>query len=269
MKEQPNIDELARELAGNLSPEQTAARWEQRLNGERKTEMSEAERAYWQKIREQEPTGAAMPMRTFEPEKMEYQTAREKLWAILLFRAAAIETLTEKPFVWEFDEAEQYNIQNLLRYFINDPECKYPLSKGIFVYGAVGTGKTEIMQAFFKFCEAHNLKKAFRFTSMSAVHIEAKTNKEFDPIAENVMYDRLFDEFGRHAGAVLRFGDGLDINEALIELRYERWKRYGQLTHFVANATPNEIEGLFSPMIFDRVREMCTSVLFPGKSKRK
>lgn len=133
---------------------------------------------------------------------------------------------------------------------------------------AVGTGKTEIMQAFCKFCEAHDLKKSFKLTSMSAVHIEAKTNKDFDPIAENIMYDRLFDEFGRHAGAVIRFGDALDINEAIVELRYERWKRYGQLSHFIANATPNDLENLFSPMVFDRLREMCTSVLFPGKSKR-
>lgn len=274
MQEHPDIDEIARQLAGNLSADELRQKWERGVVylGE-PVEPTQGQRQslsdYVQKIRNDAPVfSAPVRMRTFEPERMKYEEARRKFWAVLQFRAAAIETLTEKPFVWEFDEAEQYNIQNLLRYFINDPECKYPLSKGIFVYGAVGTGKTEIMQAFCKFCEAHDLKKSFKLTSMSAVHIEAKTNKDFDPIAENIMYDRLFDEFGRHTGAVIRFGDALDINEAIIEFRYERWKRYGQLSHFIANATPNDLETLFSPMIFDRLREMCTSVLFPGKSKR-
>lgn len=278
MEHKKDIDEIARELANNLSPEQLREKWEARLgtNGiAPHNEKTDAERAYWNKMvfRGTAPK-QTMPVRSFSKE-MEYQDARKKFWAILQFRAATIETLTETPFEWRFDEREAEIIKCLIRYFINDPAPiilpdgkKVEIHKGLFVYGSVGTGKTEIMQAFFKFCSTHNLCKSFRFTSMSAVHIEAKTNKDYDPVSENIMYDRIFDEFGRHTGPVIRFGDQLDINEAVVELRYERWKRYGQLSHFVANAQPNDLETMFSPMIFDRIREMCTSVLFPGKSKR-
>lgn len=264
-----DIDKIAAELAHNLSPDQLREQWEKRQSGERRSEISEAERQYWRAVFEQDAQNALfVRVRKFEPE-MTYDEARRKFWAVLQFRAAAIETLSEQPFSWVFTDEEKTILQNIVRYFINDPESAYPLCKGLFVYGAPGTGKTEIMQAAQKFCESNDLKKSFRFTSMSAVYIQTKTDKDFDPVTENIMYDRAFDEFGRNAGAVIRFGDSLDINEAIVELRYERWKRYGQLSHFIANATPNEVEALFSPMVFDRIREMCTSVLFPGKSKRK
>lgn len=265
-----DINKIAAELAHNLSPDQLRERWEQRQGLEQRDEIGEAERAYWHQVwSEQKNAVQYIPMRQHKPEAMQYDEARRKFWSILQFRAAAIETLAEQPFEWRFDKAEAAILQNLVRYFINDPESKYPLHKGLFIYGEPGTGKTEIMLALQKFCDTHGMEKAFKFTSMSAVHIQTKTDKDFDPVAENIQYDRAFDEFGRHAGAVIRFGDALDINEAMVELRYERWKRYGQLSHFIANATPNDVKDIFSPMVFDRIREMCTSVLFPGQSKRQ
>lgn len=268
-----NIEQVTADLTKTFSPDQLRERWERGVvfTGEAvplTDEQAQKLAAHVWRVR-QEPKTVYIPMRQHKPEPMQYDEARRKFWSILQFRAAAIETLSEQPFEWRFDKVEAEILQNLVRYFINDPESSYPLHKGLFVYGEPGTGKTEIVLALQKFCDTHGMEKAFKFTSMSAVHIQTKTDKDFDPVAENIQYDRAFDEFGRHAGAVIRFGDALDINEALVELRYERWKRYGQLSHFIANATPNDVQTLFSPMVFDRIREMCTSVLFPGKSKRQ
>lgn len=267
-----DIDEIAKELAHGLSLEQLRER--QRggvmFNGERKEPTEEQLgkiAAYLEEVRNPRPPDETKA-RAFRM-AMPYEEARRKFWAVLQMRAAAIEVFTEQPFRWEFDETEQEAIRDLLRYFINDPESKRPLFKGVFLYGAVGTGKTEIMQAFHRFCENEGLEKAFKFSSMSKTYTDAKTNKDFDPVSENVTSDRLFDEFGRYSGAVLNFGESVDINEIIIEQRYERWKRYGQLSHFIANATPNDLGDMFSPMIYDRLREMCFSVLLPGKSKRK
>lgn len=276
-----DIEQVTADLAKTFSPEQLRERWERGVvfTGEAvplTDEQVQKLAAHVGRVR-QEPKTVYIPMRQHKPEAMQYDEARRKFWAILQFRAAAIETLTGQPFEWRFTSEEAAILQCLVRYFTNDPEpfflpnAKKPvaLHKGLFIYGEPGTGKTEIMLALQKFCDAHGMEKAFKFTSMSAVHIQTKTDKEFDPVSENVQHDRCFDEFCRHAGAVIRFGDALDINEAIVELRYERWKRYGQLSHFIANATPNDVETLFSPMVFDRIREMCTSVPFPGKSKRK
>lgn len=271
-RKRKEVEELTAKLSHGLSLEELRER--QRggvvFNGERVEPTAEQLKkiaAYREAISNPRPQIEATA-RAFKIE-MPYEEARRKFWAVLQMRAAAIEVFTEQPFQWEFDETEIEAIRDLIRYFINDPESKKPLFKGVFLYGAVGTGKTEIMQAFQKFCENENLEKRFKFSSMSKIYTDAKTNKDFDPISENVTCDRLFDEFGRYSGAVLNFGESVDINEIIIEQRYERWKRYGQLSHFIANATPNDLGDMFSPMIFDRLREMCFSVLLPGKSKRK
>jgi hypothetical protein len=157
----------------------------------------------------------------------------------------------------------------MTRYFINDPACEWPLTKGLFLFGMPGTGKTELMRVFSRFCEENMFSKQFHYCNLSETYTRAKSDKDFDPITPNVQFDRAFDEFGRHVGPVLRFGEPLDINEAIIEQRYERQRRYGQLTHFIANVTPNDIENALTPMIFDRIRAMCTGVPFSGKSKRR
>ena len=266
-----DIDELARNLAHNLSPDELREKWEARQSGAiPQNVITDQEREYWQRVFSGPQAKPVLTVSRRTVCEMDYETARKKVWALLLLRAAHIADLENNPeFRWDFSDDERAILQNIVRYFVNDPECQYPLSKGLFLYGAPGTGKTEIMQVMERFCRENELSKAFEFTSLSRVHIQAKAEKDFDPITSNVQNDRCFDEFGRFVGPVTRFGESLDINEALIEIRYERFKRYGQLTHFIANTTPNELEGAFSPMIFDRLRSMCTSIAFKGESKRK
>ncbi len=236
-------------------------------------EQLEALAAYWVKVFaprdriELQPNGGVVMVRNTAQE-MEYGEARRKVWNILQLRAAHIEVLENRPFEWVFGEAEKTHLQNLTRYFINDPACPYSLTKGLFLFGAPGTGKTEIMQAMERFARENKLTKAFHFCSLSEIHVRAKAEKDSDPVTPNVQYDRCFDEFGRYVGPITRFGDSLDINEAIIEQRYERSRRYGQITHFIANSTPNEMQEAFSPMVFDRLRSMCTSIHFEGESKR-
>lgn len=236
-------------------------------------EQINATAAYWKSVflrQEQillQPNGSLTVVQSTKQE-MDYMEARKKVWAILQLRAAHIEDIEGRAFEWIFNDDEKTILQNIVRYFINDPACQYPLSKGLFLYGSPGTGKTEIMRAMSRFCADNDLTKAFVFCSLSHIHIEAKANKEYDPVTPNVQQQRCFDEFGRYIGPITRYGDLLDINEAIIEQRYERGRRYGQITHFIANATPNELNQALSPMISDRLRSMCTGIVFSGTSKR-
>ncbi len=234
-------------------------------------EQAEKTRQYWDNVfSAPQRQGGNLVMTRNTNQELPYEDARKKFWAILQLRAAKIEILENRPFAWTFDDEQKQILQNLLKYFINDPSCAWPLTKGLFIFGAPGTGKTEILTALSEFCwrQVPELTKYFKLCSLSEIYIQAKASKDSDPIQPNVQNDRCFDEFGRYTGAILRYGDPLDINEAIIEQRYTRYRRYGQLTHFIANATPNELEGSITPMIYDRLRSMCTSVHFPGTSKR-
>ncbi len=270
-----NIDELARKLAGNLSLEELRVRQSGRAyvaEPAKQTAEQQAKAAeYWQRVfSDVAPVQTALMVSRRTVHEMDYETARRIIVDLFNERGDQIVILKNDPdFKWVFSDDDLNNLKNIVRYFINDPACALSLTKGLFLYGAPGTGKTEVMQVMERFCRENSLTKAFDFTSLSGVHIQTKAEKDYDPITKNVQYDRCFDEFGRFVGPVIRFGESLDINEALIEMRYERFKRYGQLSHFIANTTPNELAGAFSPMIFDRLRSMCTSIHFNGESKRK
>ena len=200
--------------------------------------------------------------------KMDFDTAKKRAWSLFQLRAAHISELEDRDFNWSFSENDKKIIAGLIRYFINDPQSPYPLNKGIFAYGLPGTGKTEVMQIMKRFCDEYQLPKAFEFTSMSETHVRAKTDPKYNPIEPNIQLDRCFDEFLLYTGAVSRFGESLEINEAIIEARYPRFRAGGQLTHMISNATTAQLKQSMSPMIFDRVSQMCTSVYFQGESKR-
>jgi hypothetical protein len=226
---------------------------------------------YRERLSEDKPTYSGPIARPMKQE-MDYDTARKKVWALFQLRAAHIDVLENRDegnhFNWIFDEDEKSRIRNITRYFINDPACVWPLTKGLFFYGMPGTGKTEIFQVMERFCRENELSKTFTLSSLSEIYQKAKADKNSDPVTTNVQYDRCFDELGRFVGPVISYGDPLDINEAIIEQRYARSRRYGQITHFIANATPNDLSEALTPMVFDRLRSMCTGIHFIGKSKR-
>lgn len=268
-----DIDALALELAKGLSLDQMREKMNAgALSGGSIPPLSplvpvtEAGRKYLEQL-----NAEAKPKRPFTrdlSQTMDWETARRKVWGMFEMRAAHISQIEDRDFNWVFDESELQIIRNMIRYFINDKSCEWPLTKGLFVYGLPGTGKTEIMRVFERFCMEFNLPKAFQFTSMAETYVKCKSEKGFDPITQNVQLDRCFDEFGLHTGAVMTFGESLDINEAIIEARYKRFRNGGQVTHFISNMTTTEAKEKLSPMIFDRVKQMCTSVYFKGQSKR-
>ena len=271
MNNPPNIDTLASAFSGGLTLDQLR----ERMSGKPRTiaapvqlteQQREYQRAYFERIRQGKKYEAAPRQRIFRQE-MPYQTAREKFRLILEDRTKQIEI--QKPgFKWVFSEADRVIWSNALKYFINDPSCIWPLTKGLFFYGGFGTGKTELFQMLERFCRESDLQKAFKFTSMSGEYVRARSEKEYDAVAPNVQFDRVFDEVGRYTGTVNHYGNPIDLNEANFEERYRRWQNYGQLTHIITNLDTHGMEAHLSGMLFDRIRSMCTSVFFEGNSKR-
>lgn len=268
-----DIDALAKKLANGMSLEQLRERQGGKLSSGSIPPLSPAvpltERGRRHLESLSKDTEQRQPVLRDNSQQMKWEVARRKVWALFEMRAAHISQIEDKDFNWEFDEKNLGIIRNLIRYFINDKECAWPLQKGLFMYGMPGTGKTEMMMIFERFCEENELAKRFQFTSMAETYVRAKADKQFDPITWNIQLDRCFDEFGLYTGAVTTFGESLDINEAIIEARYKRFRHGGQLSHFISNATPNEMKGKLTPMAFDRIQQMCVSVYFEGQSKRK
>ncbi len=265
------IKKLAQQLAHGLSLEQMRDRMEQPRTVIREVPPEVAVRTaqYWDNVFSGNTQKAARRARTFKQE-MGYEDARRMVMQEFNRRADEIEGTTGAPFVWDIPKGGELAaiIRQMIMYFINDPACEWPLNKGLFIYGAPGIGKTEIMGIMKAFCDAADLSKRFEMTSLSALYGRARSDKQFDAVQSAVTMDRCFDEFLRASGAVNYYGDQIDLNEAIIEERYNRKQAYGQISYFISNGDTQTIKSMLSLPVFDRVRGMCTSVHFPGASKR-
>lgn len=226
------------------------------------------ESEYWRMVFSEPAKPALTVTVRREREAMAYEEARRSFWKSLVTRGNAIAEIEDRPFQWEFNDDMKAVIRNLLLWALHDPESEYPINKGLFVYGAPGVGKTEIMDVLGLWMSANNFGKAFSVKSMSTIYAEQRTIKDFDALEIYQQNTRCFDEFGRTTGPVKVFGNDIDLNEAIIEARYERFRKFGQITCFISNGTPEEFENMLTPMILDRLRAMCTPVWFSGKSKR-
>lgn len=207
----------------------------------------------------------------FRTRDMRQTVAYEDAWKVfaryMRQREYEITANTGKVFSWSFDDGMKRKIAAILRYFVNDPAGPLDLRKGLLVYGLPGTGKTEVMAAVEFVAKSLDLGKAFEWTNLSMAYTSAKGDLHHDAIGPNLTRDRLFDEFMRHSGPVNP--RNVDINEAIIEFRHDRWTRHGQLTHFISNMDMKGIEASgLTKMAFDRVNQMTTGVLFHGQSKR-
>src|SRR5690606_22240387 len=214
-----NIDEMAKQLFCGLSLDQLRERQNAAVQAAAKPKTQEqiaAECEYWNRVFAERTAKQEFFVTRQTNIEMEYEDARRRFWAIMQMRAAHIAQLeNNQEFQWEVDEPLAVIIRSLVKYFINDKSGAYPLTKGLFIFGQNGTGKTEILTALARFCEQYDLGKKFVFCSMSEVYNRARADKDYDPIEENQQFDRCFDEFGRNVGPVIRFGDPLDINEAI------------------------------------------------------
>lgn len=268
MEARPNIEQLAAQLAGGLSLEQLRERQNMLSEGRRyiaepSPEAEQRIREYWEQVNSEQPRPSAFNVvRSTAPEKIKYDDARRKVWKLICERSEQL----GHPFVFADEQAAL--IRRLIQYTINDSECGFDLTKGLYLYGDPGCGKTEIAQILARFTTENELAKAFHFSNMAEIYAGAIADRNSDPVTPNIQFDRCFDDIGMKGGEVNLYGNNLDINEAIIYQRYLRNRRFGQLTHFVSNLDSQQIKQALSERVYDRMRDLCQSVKYPGASNR-
>ena len=201
---------------------------------------------------------------------MSYDDACNSFKEIRLQRGIEIRNKVNPDFKLTLNETDVMIIENLLRYFINDPNSKLLLHKGIWLFSKAGVGKSEFMNLFSIFCKKNKLSKSFEFINISEEYTRARNDKNCDNITKLSQGNKCFDEFLFQYGEVNSYGNKINLNEALIESRYIKSQNYCQLTHLTSNVTPNEAlsEKLLNLRIIDRLNSMCNLLFWEGDSKR-
>jgi DNA replication protein DnaC len=179
-----------------------------------------------------------------------------------------------------FDDNNTPILAKLFYYFIGDEEkCKsnsISLNKGVMLLGGVGTGKTQMMQAFKYYASQIIKTNSFQFhyaneiidnTTVSGIEHLDKFNHNFNPNPNPITC--LIDDICSKNEKVKNYGTDINVIEELISIRYNIYKRYNVLTHFTTNIYPNEFGEYYDLRIIDRLKEMTNIIELPGESRRK
>lgn len=151
-------------------------------------------------------------------------------------------------------------------------------SKGIFITGSIGIGKTAMMKVIqrlfkdterrFKWISGHELKDL----SETLTIMEIK-----DMYGAGLKCDLYIDDIGFSID-VKRYGNTVNIISEIIMDRYDLYISSGFKTHISSNITAaiknNEkniptIERLYGVRVLDRIKEMCDLIIWNGESLRK
>ncbi len=171
---------------------------------------------------------------------------------------------------FEIDAKNEKVVASLWDYFFNpakfdEENSVYSSGKGIMLYGAPGSGKSELMRIF---C---NLVKGIaevefifaRFYTLSG-KVEELGNQAFKPNVNHI----LFDELGlERCKAIKRYGASIDVDEEIILMRYDEF-RNGTVTHFTTNLTEKMIKARYNPRVLSRLNEMCNVMSLTGVDRR-
>lgn len=132
-------------------------------------------------------------------------------------------------------------------------------TKGIFLYGPNGTGKTTAMQ--------QHLKGKWNGSSIAIASLVSQHGRNY--LKKYTMHDMYIDDLGREDATVASYGDkDIKVMHDLIFIRYEAFKN-GYKTHFSSNLGFKELEQRYGVAITDRIKEMCSILEFKGESLRK
>ena len=264
-----DINEVAKELSGGKSLDElrAAANRKQQRSLENVGKLSEHGKEYLATIWSDENDGKEKKKIISYDQEGNYDMAKKYFREMILCRGmeiAALKNIASYPIVFTPEQA--CAIKNLLKWLINDNTSELRLDKGVWLYGEVGTFKTELMQLMAKFSQQHNLSKKFQFVDWSIDYEDFILDvKKYEML---IRLNRCFDEFLKKTNDVKDFGNVENPNETLIELRYKYFQAFGQKSIFVSNFAPSDAKTLLSKQAYDRLRAMVSSIEMPGQSKR-
>jgi len=181
-------------------------------------DCKENEKNYRKKILGSNTKAVAAPRLRPKKQLMEYTPANKiafaKKYLLPLFAA--------KNQAFVFDDKNKAVIDQLFRYFIQDPKCKLNLHKGIFICGSVGTGKSSLMKAFSRFTKDNNFENSFDVVCMGQVNMQVDASG-LSSLKQYCSVNRMFDDIALRQKKINSFGTQIMPSDEIIQLMYQRF----------------------------------------------
>jgi DNA replication protein DnaC len=170
-----------------------------------------------------------------------------------------------------FDENNKPIYNQLTKYFNRDESFEGSLSKGICLFGGVGTGKSLIMEVFKRFT-AENTNK-FKIHDMKDIAIDVQEHgvKVLPEYTKGIC---CYDDVG-FENIASNYGNKICAFTDLINILYDRYLETGKVCHITTNLGFSTDLGFglmankYDARVVDRMRQMFNIIILKGNSKRK
>lgn len=234
--------------------------------------QTEAEREYWEKIRNSPDPHAPVKhisdaMRNImkveraanvQRSEIPYDDAKQLLWRIIQ------QDQRQRGYVYNFSDCIRALLPELLKYFLGDPESKFHLHKGIYLWGNVGRGKTQLFRFFDAFTKAIKFSQFNIVPSKKIVYDISKDN-DTSGLEYYFTHYVCFDDLGFEEKQYKHYGNELRVMETILEQRYNRRIR----THATSNVPPDHLGKYYDDRIVSRCSEMFNFIEVDGIDHRK
>lgn len=173
---------------------------------------------------------------------------------------------------WEVAPEHREAVNAIFEWCMDIPG-KLDLSKGLWLWGNNGTGKTTLLRIVKEFCREIRKRDSrgdiygFRIVNVPELCgiYESKGRKG---IEEYIVTSRqAFDELGAEETLTGHFGTPLNVMQYILMGRYDR--RFGGVTHVTTNLTLEDVKARYGDRIYDRCKEMFNIVYLGGKTYRE
>lgn len=160
-----------------------------------------------------------------------------------------------------------YLIKVLCFFLSNDPrfetELKFSFSKGLWIRGISGLGKTHLVK-----CVEKNELYPILILSMLDIQEEIKNSGEYQIFSTEYKRKIFLDDVGTEEAVINHFGTKISWFKDFIELYYMGKKNFDKLI-VTTNNSFKEIEGKYGFRVKSRLTEMFNVVDVKGKDLRK
>lgn len=173
--------------------------------------------------------------------------------------------------VFSVDCRNKKLVGDLFNYFLGLPG-ELDTSKGLWLEGTVGTGKSMLMYVFSEFLKSMQI--GFQVHICSSITTAYALTGNLDRYLTNEggytpgPVPMCFDELGREPIPASYYGQKLNVMQHILHVRYSLWQRFGLKTFVTTNCQASEIENLYGDYIRDRRYEMFNIVPVIGESRR-
>jgi len=212
------------------------------------------------------------PADTTSPQKYNYDTVLKMVLVIgqrLMPKILDPDTKKQKLFTLS-DEKRKHFYQQLIYYFFNDMKFEGDLSKGLFINGHKGTGKTIAMQVMRNLYFTGICKTPKGFFLKPCENLVIEYEKVGGKMLENYITGRFcFEDLGTERKDAVHYGTHCNVMKELLFIAYRKWQDSGEPTFITSNYNFELISEQYDIRVEDRFREMYNQLSLTGDSLRR